>query len=60
MQLLTALGSIGKDVELRFYPPGAHGAAFNGASYLVMTEAYTNEMCEYLKPGCEPVKLNGD
>jgi dipeptidyl-peptidase-4 len=59
MQLLTALGAIGKDAELRFYPPGAHGAAFNAASRLVMTEVYTEELCEYLKPGCEPEGLNG-
>lgn len=29
MQLLTALLEAGKDAELRFFPPGAHGAAFD-------------------------------
>jgi dipeptidyl-peptidase-4 len=58
MQMLTAFGAIGKDVEVRFYPPGAHGAAFNGPSRLVMNEVYTEELCEYLKPGCKPAALN--
>jgi hypothetical protein len=40
MQLLTALAVAGKDAELRFFPPGAHGAAFDFASYLTMTEVY--------------------
>ena len=59
MQLLTALGGIGKDVAVRLFPPGGHGAAFNGPSYVVMTEIYTNEMCEYLQTTCAPVELNG-
>ncbi|HUH11577.1 MAG TPA: DPP IV N-terminal domain-containing protein, partial [Longimicrobiales bacterium] len=58
MQLLTALASAGKDADLRFFPPGAHGAAFDGASYVTMTEVYTNQLCVWLKPGCEPVNLN--
>ncbi len=58
MQLLTALTNAGKDVELRFYPPGAHGAAYNRESYVTMTEVYTNELCRWLKPGCTPVNLN--
>lgn len=58
MQMLTAFSAIGKDVEVRFYPPGAHGAAFNGASQLLMYEVYTEEMCRYLKAGCQPAPLN--
>ncbi|HET8657188.1 MAG TPA: S9 family peptidase [Longimicrobiaceae bacterium] len=58
MQMLTAFSAIGKDVEVRLYPPGGHGAAFNGPSRLVMMEVYTNELCRYLKPGCEPAALN--
>lgn len=58
MQLLTALASAGKDVELRFYPPGEHGAAFDRNSYVTMTEVYTNEVCEYLLRGCTPANLN--
>jgi dipeptidyl-peptidase-4 len=58
MQLLTALAAAGKDADLRFYPPGAHGAAFDRNSYVTMTEAYTNAVCEYLLRGCTPANLN--
>ncbi len=58
MQLLTALTNAGKDVQLRFYPPGAHGAAYNAESYLTMTEVYTNALCENLMDGCVPAELN--
>lgn len=60
MQLLTALARAGKDAELRFYPPGAHGAAFDWPSFLTMNEVYTNALCEYLKPSCTPANLNVD
>ena len=33
MQLLTALTAAGKDVDLRIYPPGHHGAAYDLPSY---------------------------
>jgi dipeptidyl-peptidase 4 len=36
MQLLTALANAGKDVDLRIYPPGAHGAAYNFQSFLLI------------------------
>ncbi len=36
MQLLTALTNAGKDAELRIYPPGAHGAAYNWQSYILI------------------------
>lgn len=36
MQLLTALTNAGIDADLRIYPPGRHGAAYNSASYLLM------------------------
>jgi dipeptidyl-peptidase-4 len=58
MQLLTALARAGKDAELRFFPPGAHGAAFDFASYVTMTEVYTNALCEHVAPSCTPVNLN--
>jgi dipeptidyl-peptidase-4 len=58
MQLLTALAVAGKDAELRFFPPGAHGAAFDFASYLTMTEVYTNTLCEHVARECTPVNLN--
>ncbi|NIP80706.1 MAG: alpha/beta fold hydrolase, partial [Gemmatimonadetes bacterium] len=47
MQMLTALARAGKDAELRFYPPGAHGAAFDTSSRITMTEVYTNLLCEH-------------
>ncbi|WP_138431613.1 S9 family peptidase [Fodinibius saliphilus] len=49
MQLMTALTSNGKDVDLRIYPPGAHGVAFNTASYYLLYETYTNYLLEHLK-----------
>ena len=58
MQLLTALAAAGKDVELRFYPPGTHGAAFDFASYVTMNEVYTNEICQYLGSRCVPTNPN--
>ena len=58
MQLLTALAKAGKDAELRFYPPGAHGAAFDMTSYVTMTEVYTNTLCEHIATQCVPENLN--
>jgi dipeptidyl-peptidase-4 len=58
MQLLTALAVAGKDAELRFYPPGAHGAAFDFASYVTMIEVYTNALCEHIARQCTPQNLN--
>jgi len=58
MQLLTALANANKDAALRFFPPGAHGAAYNRQSYFLITKDYTNAMCTYLKPGCVATRLN--
>ncbi|HEX6559580.1 MAG TPA: S9 family peptidase [Longimicrobiales bacterium] len=58
MQLLTALLEAGKDAEFRFFPPGAHGAAFDLPSYMTMLKIYANTFCEQLKTNCEPVNLN--
>lgn len=49
MQLMTALTSAGKDVDLRIYPPGAHGVAYNTASYHLLYETYTDYLKEHLK-----------
>ncbi|HKK08158.1 MAG TPA: prolyl oligopeptidase family serine peptidase, partial [Gemmatimonadota bacterium] len=38
MQLLTALTDEGKDVDLRIYPPGRHGAAYDGTSLVLMRQ----------------------
>jgi dipeptidyl-peptidase-4 len=39
MQLLTAFTDAGKDIESRIYPPGRHGAAYNGESARLISEA---------------------
>ena len=49
MQLLTALTNAGKDVDLRIYPPGAHGAAYNWQSYLLISTVSFNYLERYLK-----------
>ncbi len=57
-QLLTALTDAGKDAEVRFYPPGAHGAAYSGPSYILLQRVYEATLCEHLKAGCELGLLN--
>ncbi len=49
MQLLTALTNAGKDADLRIYPPGAHGAAYNFQSYLLMHTEYFRFLEQHLK-----------
>lgn len=49
MQLLTALTNAGKDADLRIYPPGAHGAAYNLDSYLLINQVSFNFLERYLK-----------
>jgi dipeptidyl-peptidase-4 len=58
MQLLTALLKAGKDAEFRFFPLGAHGAAYDAASYMTMLKVYANTWCEHVKASCTPVNLN--
>jgi dipeptidyl-peptidase-4 len=58
MQLLTALTRAGKDADLRFYPPGAHGAVFDYASYVTLNEVYTNTLCTQIAASCTPANLN--
>jgi len=38
MQLFTAFTDAGKDIEARIYPPGRHGAAYNGESAKLINE----------------------
>ena len=45
MQLLTALTNAGVDADLRIYPPGRHGAAYNFPSFMLIQQV----MDEYLK-----------
>ena len=40
MQLLTALTEAGKDVDLRIYPPGHHGAAYDLQSFKLITQEH--------------------
>jgi dipeptidyl-peptidase 4 len=49
MQLLTALTDAGKDVDLRIYPLGAHGAAYNWPSYLLISTESFEYLERYLK-----------
>jgi dipeptidyl-peptidase-4 len=49
MQLMTALTSAGKDVDLRIYPPGAHGVAYNRESYLLLYNTYYEYLEKVLK-----------
>ena len=49
MQLLTALTNAGKDADLRIYPPGAHGAAYNIESYLLIQGVSFDYLERYLK-----------
>jgi dipeptidyl-peptidase-4 len=58
MQFLTALADAGKDAELRFYPPGAHGAAYSLESYVLMMRVYEQTLCHFLKPDCRIDALN--
>ncbi|MDB5016150.1 MAG: ptpA 5 [Mucilaginibacter sp.] len=58
MQLLTALTNAGKDVDLRIYPPGAHGAAYNWESYLLIEDASFQYLERYLKGNSDLPNLN--
>lgn len=49
MQFITAMASMGKDIDLRIYPPGAHGVAFNQSSYYLLYETYTDYLMKHLK-----------
>src|ERR1700742_4219865 len=59
MQLLTALTDAGKDVDLRIYPPGAHGAAYNFQSYLLIATVNYQYLERYLKGNCNLPSING-
>ncbi len=45
LQLVTAFISAGKDADLRLYPRGAHGAAYDLQSYMLIH----NEEFQYLE-----------
>lgn len=50
MQLVRTFTDAEKDVDLRIYPPGSHGVAYNRASYLLLHRTYTRYLMEHLKP----------
>ncbi len=54
MQLLTAFSNLGKDVPVRLYPPGRHGAAYNLQSALLIEQATDNYLGTYLRSGATP------
>jgi dipeptidyl-peptidase-4 len=49
MQLLTALTNAGKDADLRIYPPGAHGAAYNMQSAVLISTVSFEFLERWLK-----------
>jgi dipeptidyl-peptidase-4 len=49
MQLLTALTNAGKDADLRIYPMGAHGAAYNMQSFVLISTVSYEFLERYLK-----------
>ena len=58
MQLLTALTNAGKDFNLRIFPPGAHGAVYNRASYLLLLRVYNEYLETNLKGDYSHTNLN--
>jgi dipeptidyl-peptidase-4 len=54
MQLLTALTNAGRDAALRIYPPGRHGAAYNGMSARLIRQVTDEHLGRYLKSPTPP------
>jgi dipeptidyl-peptidase-4 len=50
MQLLTALTEAGKDVDLRIYPPGHHGAAYDYPSFKLIMQNTFDYLARHLQP----------
>ena len=48
-QLMNALEDAGKDADLRIYPPGAHGVAYNSTTYVLLYQQYMDYLNEHLK-----------
>ncbi|MDF1571410.1 MAG: S9 family peptidase [Bacteroidales bacterium] len=47
-QLVKAFIDAGKDVDLKIYPPGDHGVAYDMVSYVLMMTQYTDFLMEHL------------
>lgn len=54
MQLLTALTNAGRDADLRIYPPGHHGAAYNAQSARLIRQVTDAYLARYLKADTAP------
>jgi len=54
MQLLTALTNAGRDAELRIYPPGRHGAAYNAQSARLIRQVTFGYLERHLKANTAP------
>ena len=54
MQLLTALTNAGRDADLRIYPPGRHGAAYNAQSARLIRQVTDAYLARYLKATTAP------
>lgn len=52
MQLVRAFTDAGLDVDLRIYPPGEHGVAYNASSFFLLYETYINYLNRFLQPVC--------
>jgi len=48
-QLVNAFNMAGKDIDLKIYPPGAHGIATNMVTYMLLMQQYTDYLMEHLK-----------
>jgi dipeptidyl-peptidase-4 len=48
-QLVRALTDAGKDFDLKIYPPGTHGVAYDLTSYILLQTQYFNYLEEHLK-----------
>jgi dipeptidyl-peptidase-4 len=55
MQLLTALTNAGRDADVRIYPPGRHGAAYNAQSFRLIIEVSLAHLDRYLKAPTAPI-----
>jgi dipeptidyl-peptidase-4 len=58
MQLITALTTAGKDADVRIYPRGAHGAAYDQASFVLISNVNFQYLEKYLKGKTDLPNLN--
>lgn len=48
-QLVNAFNMAGKDIDLKIYPPGAHGISTNMVTYFLLMQQYTDYLMKHLK-----------